>query len=153
MPEAKDTGLRQTFCQRCGRNAGEITLLDGQDTLYRCESGEHNHIGLPQNRKCDPCGVRTTFIKIRKIEPSERLPAPDPCAICAEELAEWDAEIKKGGAYFKCMDCGAHGVLLADSDLAKAVRKKLKIRPPEPAAIQINKSVCANCAKEREGGG
>lgn len=142
IPLHKDRGLdpHLTYCQRCGGDVEELTI------------GEVKEITLPDGRKtyvnrgkvhkvCKKLGYSPYECTIRNIEDHERLPASQPCNKCQKELETFDNIVKEGGVYFKCTEWGSTGVIKADTEFAKAVRKTSKVEAPDPIGIEFTKCI------------
>ena len=60
-----------------------------------------------------------------------------------------EALVADGGVYWRCKKCGLSGVIVARSELAIAVRKKMGIEPPEPCGLEYTEEEpCPMCTGE-----
>jgi len=147
---------RLTVCPRCGGDGDELLLLGSQNKKYTCSKCGTLHFGLPDKRMpdgrkssgrhCQKCGWEYGGDwKSEELTDWERLPAPNPCKKCRDELNEFRKEVEKGGIYWKCTDCKRSGVIKADVELAKLVRNEMDIKPPDPVGIEFSKKDCPAC--------
>lgn len=57
------------------------------------------------------------------VEEGEKVPDSAPCEKCKKDIEVQSAEVERGGVYFKCVGCGARGVIKAEAAFAKQVRE------------------------------
>jgi len=67
---------------------------------------------------------------------------------CRDERAEHAALVAAGGVHFRCRTCKAEGVIRPDVELAKQVRRALKIEAPEPCAVEME--TCPACDEQEK---
>ena len=138
LHKEKGVNPRMTFCPRCHNEASEIILLGAREYYSYCPNCKLNTIG---SKKCGKCNKTNSA---KKIDEYERLPASEPCDECKKQIKE----VKKGGIFFKCLDCNAIGAVKNNHPLAKKVREQMNIEPPEPVGIEFDKSTCPGCNKQ-----
>jgi hypothetical protein len=73
----------------------------------------------------------------------EKIPG-SRCDECQKGREEQDAEVKAGGVFFRCKDCGANGALKAGTDYAKWVREQMKT-PTGTCGVEFTKANCPVC--------
>ena len=133
----KEKGLNahMTVCRYCGKDVG-IAMLGARDGIYTCKH-DHKSIGGPPPRDAKiPCGCQSRdFRRERTIEDYEKL-AVEICDDCIKLQTAADEEVKKGGIYWRCVDCGSAGAIKADHVLSKDVRKRTKVEAPDPCGTQ-----------------
>lgn len=122
----------------------------------------HPEKGLnPRLTFCPRCGNDTDEIILLgaskafgDVADYERIPALEFCNTCKEELALFEAEVAKGGVYWRCSTCRNSGVFTSDSLIAKKVRDISGIKSPKPCGIDFTndrKDLCPVCAKNIKG--
>ena len=57
------------------------------------------------------------------------------CPTCEDEINKLTKEVADGGVLFRCKECEAEGVIVANSSIADAARKATGIPAPEPVGI------------------
>lgn len=136
----KGVNPRISCCKQCGKDVGVI-MLGAHDYMTRCPACEITLIGL---RKCPQCNSRG--VDEAPIEEHIKLPV-ELCDDCDKMNAEHRAIVEAGGVGWRCSDCGSEGVIRAESELAKEVRKKLKVEPPKACGVEFNKEEgCPVCS-------
>lgn len=139
-------------------NDGRELILVGNrqfvDTCTNC--GMQYFGGKPAPKQpyegtpCIKCS-NTSYTR-RRLTDYERIPSAEPCEECQkiidEEKAHMTEVVGAGGIYFLCEDCGTQAVITADHELAKEVRKKMKIEPPHPCGVKVTKKDCPMCRTE-----
>ena len=129
-----------TFCPRCGGDAEELILIGARTRIDKCsECGTTVYGGISLRSPCR-CGRRSS-VTIGHIGKHDKLPASQPCAKCRAEIDNHKAVVAEGGIYWKCKECTREGVILARSKYAKAVRKQLKVKKPDPCGIEFEKCI------------
>lgn len=146
----KGVNPRVTQCRLCNKTVG-IVLLGSQNHKYTCPECKTLHYGLPDRgksgqRECQECKNRfRSDWKTEEIPDNESLPI-EICDECQKKEEEVCNAVKAGGIFWRCKDCRSTGAIKAKSPLAKAVRKKMGIKPPEPCGIEFSKDdYCPVC--------
>ena len=135
-----------TFCPNCGGETNELLLSGSVNSIWKCKSCGMNHIGYPKGGECQKCHSYDVE-HLRELYDSEKLPG-NLCDSCEKQVAEFRAEVKAGGVYWKCSDCPATGVIKAESDFAKNVRKQLHIAAPWECGVEFTKADCPACREK-----
>ena len=139
-----DINAAMACCPRCGETNGEILLLGNKNYKAHCNGCNTEIYGVTQRaRKCSNC-KESKLTNHTKIDPYDVIPT-NLCDQCINELKILEDEIANGGIYWKCIDCNSHGIIKANSDIAKDVRKKLNIKKPHPCVLEITANECSNC--------
>jgi hypothetical protein len=101
-----------------------------------------------------PCGNKHHFTKVGKFDGTrDRAVASQPCKKCEEEIETHHKLVEEGGVYWRCSDCASEGVIRPEAELAKAVREKHGIDPPEPCGVEFSKDWgCPACVTETASG-
>lgn len=90
--------------------------------------------------KCPKCQTCVTYGSNREnvgtVGEHDRLPG-NLCQACETEISEHKQLVAEGGIYFKCAECPATGVVKGSTELAKAVRRAMKIDPPAPCGVEF----------------
>jgi len=133
-----------TICTRCGKDGDELILIGAKEWLVQCDNC---HIKIYGGGPCPSC-KSTRVSRIRKIGEHERLPSTSPCKECRKELSVHAEMVRQGGVFFKCKGCGVDGVVKPTAELAKLVRKKMAIAPPDPVGVELG--TCPNCEASPE---
>lgn len=143
----KGVNPRVTSCKGCGNSVG-LVMLGIADHMARCTACGQMNLGIKKgSQKCMNCGERCLDIRL-PIAEHERLPI-DVCDDCRTAVDRADAEVKAGGIYWRCIDCGSSGALRAESGLAKEARESLKM-PTEPCGVEFTKHEgCPVCGGEQ----
>lgn len=137
---------RLTFCPQCGAEGNEIVMLGAHDGIYSCIACGQKHIGRPKNRTCQACGGVVKFE--RTVGQHERLPG-SICDECQEKNRAVEQEVARGGIYWRCIDCGSAGALVAENPIAVAVRKQSGIKAPDPVGLEMSKKEgCPVCGSD-----
>ena len=117
-------GAFMAYCPRCGGDSGLV--LTG-DRKYKTECP---HCGTMNfgSRPTEPCGKCKKLMiggKKKPIKDNERMPGP-LCHECEKELQEFQRIVSIGGVFWKCKECGQHGVInpgpFADDVRAKGAK-------------------------------
>lgn len=152
----KGLNPHMTFCSHCGEESEELVLLGAEDKKYTCPKCDALHFGRPdpksdmQNlRACQKCGHPFDSQWANAvIEEWEKLPSTEPCKKCQERLNVAGEAVKEGGIFWKCDDCGSHGAIHKDAPIAKLVREKMGIEPPDPVGVTFGKDHdCPVCSE------
>lgn len=146
IPLHKERGLdpHMAICPRCNKENGEITV--GHIKKAQMPDGRWVYASAGD-------GVRKTQRQLEAqglpratgwvdVEEREKVPSPNPCKDCAEEMRVHAEVVKKGGVYFRCEACATTGVIKAESKLAVETRKQNNIEAPDPCGIAFE-----NCAQ------
>jgi len=127
-------------CPRCGEENNSLALLGNKEYKYECDSCETNYLSSThEGARCPNCKAYNRS-SIGMIQENEKV-AGDLCDKCKEEMETIDKEIKAGGIFFRCLNCKSEGVLSAEADISKEVRKE----HPAPDPIGIEVEECPNC--------
>jgi hypothetical protein len=132
------------YCPRCGGESPELMLIGNRTNVRECSGCKKELIGFMSSERCPTCGELAGAI-IRTIGEHDKLPG-GLCVACQEEVHKEEAIVKAGGVYFRCLECGKRGVIIASSRLAKGVRKTMKIAAPAPCGVEFGK-----CAEHTPG--
>ena len=144
LDEKKGINPRLTFCTNCGGDAEELMLIGNQTKVYRCNSCDTIHYGSVYKKECQNCGNENWSFDHDLVD-NEKLPASEPCEKCKNV----DEEVKNGGVYWKCRDCGSKGAVKADAQLSIDVREKMGISAPDPCGVEFNKDEgCPVCGEK-----
>ena len=139
-------------CMRCGADIG-VVLLGKHDYKVTCKDCGTVHYGGTGSRpaKCQKCGSYNLGLAepISDYEPVYG----DICEECQKEIAAFTEEVKAGGVFFVCDNCGAEGVIKRDTELAKLTREELGLSEPtsgeyKPAGIRLER--CPRCMDKPE---
>lgn len=124
IPLHPERGLNPhlTVCPQCGQDGNEIMLIGSRENVMQCAACKVTIFGHRASEPCPKCKDRGPHSLIRKIEEHEKLPG-SICDACRKERDEHRREVRAGGVYFKCSDCGVTGVIKGSSDFAKHVRE------------------------------
>lgn len=140
------------FCPRCGREVPERVEITYQTIKRRCPNCGAIHYGLPEKRgrarACSNCEClynRKTW-EVMPTEEWEKLPMAAPCRVCQLELSMMEEVVRKGGVYWRCAKCGNCGVIAAENELAKTLRKASKTPAPEAIGIELDPEQCPVCS-------
>ncbi len=129
-------------CPRCRKDNGEI-MLPGLLYYWWCGNCRKNTIA--QTRPKDGCvHCRSSELALSgeyEAKLGDRIPG-GLCDHCKDEVEVFESEIARGGVYFKCA-CGSQGIIKAETELAKDVRKK---HPEGPVGVEL--TGCPICGKE-----
>ena len=141
----KGLNPRMTCCRNCGKDVG-IALLGVKEYFYKCSCGASCFGGKPERgKKCPKCGSLNSYERDRIIEDHERLPI-ELCKNCQKKEKAAADEVKKGGIYWRCKDCGSAGVIKSGHPLSVKVREQLKVLVPKPCGIEFSKAyMCPVC--------
>lgn len=128
-----------TYCLRCGGETNELTighlklatLRDGRKFFY--------NYGKKKQALADIGVFESDVIDTRDVEEYEKVPASQPCDACQKEIALHKEEVRKGGVYFRCKECGKSGVIRAEAEFSKMVREEGHIAPPDPIGVEFDK--------------
>lgn len=150
---SKKHGINPTilFCAWCGKETGELGLV-GRTSKLKCRTCGAIVYGKRTGKVyCPACGSEGRGRDLFDcVEMDVEVPKNMSCGLCDEckkRKEASDAEVKKGGIYWKCPVCGSKGALKAGSELAKMVRKKMKIKKPNPVGIEFTAEECPVCQK------
>ncbi len=158
IPLSKEHGINPalTICPRC-RGEGRDLVLAGNSNKWKCLNCDRLHVvyvGQALKMECE-CGNRYRNNKSRwenvgKFDGSKDKAIGGLCEACEKEMAEHKKIVEAGGVYWRCKDCGSSGVIKADSDYSKAVRKELGIAPPKPGGVEFDSNACPICKEKKE---
>jgi hypothetical protein len=129
------------FCARCGGESNALTIgamrkAEVEDGQYvYAMRGKQNITG----KNLEDAGAITNRHNLRweKLDDNERVPDPEPCAKCKEELETWATLVAEGGVYCQCSQCSMKGVIRPGTVLAEAVRSHTKIEAPSPIRMEF----------------
>lgn len=144
----KGLNPKLTCCRNCRKDVG-IALPGADDGVYQCLSSSCGirSIGRPRDNSCPKC--RNSIRLERRLDEFEKLYI-ELCPDCEAKEDACAAEVKKGGVFWKCKDCGSAGALKAEVPLAKAVRKQSGIATPNPIGIEFSKEeMCPVCSEHK----
>lgn len=113
-----------TFCPVCGKETNELALLGAScDKVMR---QVHEATG---GREGSATGYKEYGFN--------RIPASEPCDECKAKQAACDAEVARGGVYWKCSKCGSTGAIKAEHPLSEAVREQMNIPTPGKCGVDL----------------
>lgn len=151
IPLSKAHGLNPVMatCPRCGQTNGEIALL-GRSNQYRCTSCSINFVAYPGRKNvCPRCGGgRDVTLLKRDISGSDSPLLGNICRPCQDDLTSLDSEVKAGGIRWQCDTCKYYGVIRADADYARQVRKEVPHVDWDHTGITLTPSECPHCRGE-----
>lgn len=136
------------MCPNCGKDNGELILLGARTMKRTCHCGVVNYGARPSD-KCGRCKEVLFNAPAELIGEHEKIPG-SLCAQCKTEKKEMKEEVEAGGVYWKC-NCGAHGAIKRDSEIAVAVRKASGIEAPGLVGYQSES--CPNCEEKEKTNG
>lgn len=138
---------RLTVCWQCGEAGQDLMLLGIRNFKDICSNCGTVHYGGANKegfqRKCAKCECYGPFNREMLTE-FEKIPA-GLCKKCQDEKDMHDSIVKAGGVYFRCKECGKHGVIKAESGLSKAVREHSGVAAPMPVGIEFKECKEHNC--------
>ena len=146
--------LYKTTCPQCGVPTdglmnGNIfyTKLPSEQLIYV----QHNEKNQARNFLVKQ-GVLSEFVTLNwiPVAAGERVPGKTMCEKCAEhqqKIQYMQQEVEAGGVAWRCEECGNVGVVEADYDFAKDVRKESGVEAPNMCALNYEK-----CADHEEVG-
>lgn len=141
----KGVNAHLCMCPRCGEDNSEIVMLGASNKKITCSDCGCVNYGASWLGSCGKCRkVFTSSDKVEDIQDLEKIPGT-LCQRCNDELKKFEEAVSAGGVYFRCK-CGASGVAVAESGLAKAVREKSGIAAPNPVGVDLEE--CPSCKKE-----
>ncbi len=155
IPISQKHGVNPSLvvCIRCGEDTGEI-ILPGKINRYSCSECGKEKIYLHKSKHgCPDCkkGSATLTHDKSDVEMPRKVSMGTFCKKCEGEIAEHRKAVEDGGIYWECKDCKSKGVITGDAELAKIVRKDMKIEPPKPCGIQFTKEeLCPVCGPNKE---
>lgn len=120
-----------TYCPRCKGEASELLLVGADDGIYSCGQCDARVIGRGHG-VCPKCKHRSLSFTGDRVREGQRLPASSPCDSCREELKWHEAIVARGGVYFRCVGCGASGVVPGDRPFAAEVRRAHNLPAVDP---------------------
>jgi len=135
-----------TFCPRCGGDANDLTighlrrveLIDNWGRSYDPKQYAYANRGEGTRRVIQELEkANRRFRDWQDVPEGERVPSNGPCDKCEAELVEHKALVAAGGIYWNCNSCSQSGVIKAQSELAKAVRRHAGIEAPAPVGVQF----------------
>lgn len=127
-------------CGRCGEDTGELLLM-GCGMKFECRECKTTTYG---STKCGKGGLKHKGTKL-EMGYSDKVPY-GLCGACSKQSEEHKEIVAAGGAYFRCEDCGAEGVI-KKSIFTDAAREKHNIPAPAPIGIRLDKSLCVLCGE------
>ena len=151
IPLSKKHGVNPSIevCSNCGKETGTLALV-GRCNEYKCEDCGNLIYGRSiKETTCPKCNGCRIILIARDVAVPMQLTGGlcDDCARMEKECAD---EVARGGILWKCEDCGSHGAIRAEADVAKAVRDKMGILPPRPCGITFTKEQCPVCSLKTE---
>jgi len=129
------------FCARCGGESNALTI--GAMRKAQLDDGRWTYAmrgkGRLAAKDLEDAGVITNRHNLKWIEldERERVPDPEPCSKCKEELEEWAKLVAEGGVYCQCAQCSMKGVIRPDTVLANAVRAATNIEAPNAVGMEF----------------
>jgi hypothetical protein len=108
--------LHPTYCIRCGDVLSRKVAFSKTTLIVQCPKCNALIYGAEINPKCG-CGESLIDVPGRLIAPEERVPGMEVCGKCKHVSAGENEVVSSGGAFFKCFECGRHGVMVAESGL------------------------------------
>lgn len=140
----KGRNTRKLVCPRCSKSSGEIAL-GCKEFAAICQSCKSFNIGLDVNTsKCPSCfaqGLKPEFVP-------EEMALPKMCDSCLEEMAAQRAVLERGGILWQCEVCGNTGTLGGNHQMAKDVREKTGVKPPDACIAILDETTCPVCLKK-----
>ena len=135
----KGVNPRLAHCPQCGKENSDILLLGTRDYYTTCSICKVKLIGGGKCPKCNRHGIN------RRTLPAGPLPG-SICSDCEAKNKEAEEVVRAGGVFWRCSDCNSGGAL-RDCDLARAVREKMNIKPPDPCGVEFDKDDCPVCSE------
>jgi transposase-like protein len=131
------------YCPRCGKDNGEIALPGMMHRYWCSRCREHTAFGQKRPDQCPKCNNTKEYLSADgEYETSSTDRAPGSlCNSCEKEIEEHKAIVANGGVYWKCSNCKSEGVVKAEAELSKAVRKD----HPAPDPIGVELESCPTC--------
>jgi RNase P subunit RPR2 len=137
----------RTFCPHCKKDSGQVRMMGGHNTVATCKCGAVVY-GPSEgqecpNRRCDIIFSRKTpGVTVRLLGENEPVPGPfcDDCRPLAEAAK---ARVQAGGVYVYCLNCGETYASSPEWPVAKFVRERTGVTPPEPCGTEIR--TCPKC--------
>lgn len=145
----KGLNPHMTTCPRCRKETDEIALLGINDKVIECPGCGTQIFGYANTKKkCPKCKSNLAGGKVRELGEYESIPGVELCDECKKEEETFLAEVERGGIYWRCSDCKSHGVIMAESNVAKHVREKTGVKAPDLIGIEFSKNDCPECSKK-----
>lgn len=130
----------QTFCPLCKEDHDQIVLIGANVRIYACTRCRVEvYGGHAPGQPCPTCGGHHTMVHVSDIKEGEKIPANCPCVKCQAEQKEHADAVAAGGVYWRCRECKKQGVIIAESEMAKAIRAAAKIEPPAKVGVEFEK--------------
>lgn len=136
------------FCPRCGR---DVVPWKTRAVIHKFNCGKCKMVAVVTKAqvpdKCPGCGVGTSAWNwVQQMPETEKVPG-EFCGACAIIIKEYQAELKKGGVPWRCVDCKGEGIEKAHTNFAKAVRSE----HPDGALVQMSRQngcpLCGHLAR------
>ena len=143
---------RLTFCPICGNPAEEIVV--GEVYKYVTDAGEvigYGHPGGEPGLSLHAEGAKYNVVELGEYD---RAPASKPCGKCLKLIAAqrlgFGEEVKRGGVYWMCEECGLHGVVIAKDSrgFSAQARASVGIKPPNKVRVKFRR--CEDHDSEEE---
>lgn len=153
IPLDEEKGLNPiiTICPICYEQTEEIALAGNSD-IYECNNCHEKIISYPGKKIECKCGNIKTILSpdnfklLRKFDTEkDEVYSQQPCDKCKKILEEQEEQIKNGGIYFRCKNCGSNGVIKA-GETTSNIRKQLNRKEFEIFGIEYN--TCYNCSNK-----
>ena len=152
----KGVNPRLSYCRRCGEECQELFLIGTSSHVFTCDDCGIQHLGRRATIFKQTCNVKVDghrcnghLTHVRELGDNEKLPATEPCDSCKEELAEHAKIVADGGVYWRCGDCKAEGVVLAEAPFASYLREQYKKPTPESFGVEFSKENCPRCGPQK----
>jgi len=146
IPLHKDRGLdpHMTYCTRCKGDAEELTIGHVKEVTFPDGKVAYYNVGnltklIDDIKRNGGPDYGRYGHQTRDVEEREKLPASQPCNKCKEEMKAHMKLVAEGGVYWKCKMCSYEGIVKPGTELAKHVRKEMKIEPPKPCGLMFQK--------------
>ena len=117
-------GVMMAYCPRCKKDSG-IMMVGNRKYITTCPHCNTENIGSKPTEFCGKCKKIMVGGKKKILPDHTRLPGA-LCKECEEELQEFQRIVSIGGVFWKCQECGQHGVIkpgkFADTVRAKGAK-------------------------------
>jgi hypothetical protein len=142
IPLDPEKGLdpHMCYCMRCGNDTNSLTvgalrkatLSDGRVVYAQRGAGQRK-----TRADLHKQGINER-LEWKELDEREKVPDPNFCDSCREELQKWADIVREGGVYFRCKECSANGVIYGDTDVARATRESLDVQAPDPCGFEFS---------------
>ena len=144
--------VHRTFCPHCRKDSDQVRMMGGHNTVATCACGVVVY-GPSEEQACPGRRCGRVFSRNNK-EMTVRLlgenePVPGPfCPDCQKLADAAKARVQAGGVYALCLNCGETYASDPDWPVAKFVRARTNIKPPEPCGVEIKN--CPKCSGKKK---